>query len=174
MQLRWCLPRILQAIATHEQSPGRKYVRSLDDFPLGDETMWRRAEWSVLSRFCEAFLDQLVPNEEVLLDDALCLLVRAGVSAERLFKQVSDWPPERLTEQLFHDWCQMGLHSILIGDDWPPDTMAITFYASDALYDQLIEFGTSAETPNDIAGRALQLAGVIDSSDYFNRLRVVK
>ncbi|MEM7544948.1 MAG: hypothetical protein AAF367_05375 [Pseudomonadota bacterium] len=169
MELRWCLPRLLQAIACRQTVVDAGFCYALDGFALADSSRWRAEERRLFGRFCIAFLDQLPPNHTVLLDDAICLFARAGIAPQLLFDRVGAWPITRLVDHLWHDWCGMRLHELFVGEGWPDPQRAHAFYASDRLYGTLIDHAVDPETSPDAADRALALVAIIDSSDYFNR-----
>ena len=106
---RYLLPRVVELILQGAQVHPLDPALTLERFQTGDETRWGREERMLLARFEAACLDRWRADAPggypgTRLDDALCMLARAGQDVDPALRYLWSWPDRDLFHALARDW----------------------------------------------------------------------
>lgn len=164
----YLLPRILEILAADDCVANVGTEVSLKRFETGNPENWTEDEWRVLDAFQRTYLEREIERTEEYLDDTICMFALGGWSVDDLFAQVLNSPDDVLARRFWHDWCSFpGPGSIWITAFWEGSggTAAFSYYTSEALYVRMSALGLNEETAPELAGKALDVAGVIETAN---------
>jgi hypothetical protein len=164
----YLLPRILEILASGEDSSDTGLAVSLNRFGTGNPENWSTTEWRTLDSFQRMFLREIIEQKRDFLDDTICMFRLAGWPLESLLDQVTSAPSPTLARRLWNDWCSgagPGNNSIWITPFWEsPDTKTVfDFYTSRSLYDKMEALALDDETESQLAVKASAVASVIEA-----------
>ena len=170
---RYLLPRVLEILAIGDEDPATVGLEvTLSRFPTGDEGMWTHEQHMLLWRFAETYLDHQKTNTRDYLDDVLCMFGLANFDLGRLLGQLDQWSDEELAWKLHNDWAHPGGGSIWITAFWeaPLNGNVFAWYTSENLYDRMVTLGMSEGLPRELAGKALDVADIIEvNADWWDQ-----
>ncbi|MEO1471898.1 MAG: hypothetical protein AAFV86_22905, partial [Pseudomonadota bacterium] len=143
------LPRLLDLTSQGVEISTVAFELTLSRYPTGAREAWSEPEWIVLDAWQRAFLADVPMQDQLSLDDVLCMFDTGGWPLQALATQVLAWPVEALIDSLWSDWCRcFTAPTILVTPFWGDEEAAMDFYTSDGLSARIESFalvGTGSE-----------------------------
>ena len=109
---RFVMPRIMEVLASGEDSSRIGPEVALNRFDTGNPEHWTTEEWNTLDRFQRLLLNNINLRNDDCLDDIVCIFANADWNVDDLFAQVLALPTELLVNTLWSDWCEYHHPSI--------------------------------------------------------------